>query len=157
MLSVCTAADKDSRLVSSGRAREYGEAQVRGTGLSRCGDLGGAWLLWLKAAARLEMSMPATPWRLVCPAAVAPWAVGHAQHQCITHRALQNSAPPTSDQSFSLLPPLPFHKQISSPAIYAVFAKLPTVGPVVEQPDGGLAYAAPQQQQHPPPRTYQQV
>ncbi len=62
----------------------------------------------------------------------------------MTHKPLLRSLPP-------------FPPQISSPAIYAVFSKLPTVGPVVEQPDGGLAYAAPPPQQYPPPRTYQQV
>ncbi|GIL91164.1 hypothetical protein Vretimale_18798 [Volvox reticuliferus] len=37
--------------------------------------------------------------------------------------------------------------QTSSPAVYDVMSKLPSVGAVVQQPDGGLAYGAPPEQQ----------
>ncbi len=49
-----------------------------------------------------------------------------------------------------LLPPLP---QVSSVEVHAVLVKLPTVGAVVQQPVGGIAYGAtaqPQEQQYPP-------
>ncbi|GLI62333.1 hypothetical protein VaNZ11_004941 [Volvox africanus] len=37
--------------------------------------------------------------------------------------------------------------QTSSPAIYDIMSKLPSVGAVVQQPDGGLVYGAPPEQQ----------
>ncbi|KAG2437308.1 hypothetical protein HXX76_005965 [Chlamydomonas incerta] len=46
--------------------------------------------------------------------------------------------------------------QVSSVEVHAVLVKLPTVGAVVQQPDGGIAYGAtaPPQEQHYPPRGY---
>ncbi|EFJ50294.1 hypothetical protein VOLCADRAFT_103885 [Volvox carteri f. nagariensis] len=42
--------------------------------------------------------------------------------------------------------------QVSSLEIHTVMSKLPTVGPVVQQPDGGVAYGAPQVYQQPQPQ-----
>ena len=33
--------------------------------------------------------------------------------------------------------------QVSHPMVYAVYEKLPTVGPLVQQPDGQYVYGAP--------------
>ena len=35
--------------------------------------------------------------------------------------------------------------QVSHPVVYAIYTKLPTVGPLVEQPDGHYVYGAPGQ------------